>query len=270
MSAVRVVVFVFTTSLCLLLSACTSSVDKTPQTTTHPGSHRIYYIAAEETDWNYAPEGTNLIYGRPFTDDEKTYTVQSASTIGSVYKKALYIEYTDSSFTIKKPRPADEAYLGFLGPVIRAEVGDTIDVFFKNNLTMSASMHPHGVEYAKSSEGAATNDSTDGAGASIAPGERWHYVWTVPERSGPGPNDPSSIIWAYHSHVTHEDLFAGLIGAIIITKHNSATTDAKPKDVDKEFITMFMVMDENQSPYLDENTTRFIPDPSQIDASTFE
>ena len=45
--------------------------------------------------------------------------------------KASYEEFTDSSFTTKKEKPE---YLGFLGPVIRAEDGDVIEVVFKNNV----------------------------------------------------------------------------------------------------------------------------------------
>ena len=41
----------------------------------------------------------------------------------------------DGSFTTKKPKPK---YLGFLGPIIRAEVGDVIEVVFKNNVSSMA------------------------------------------------------------------------------------------------------------------------------------
>lgn len=44
------------------------------------------------------------------------------------------MEYTDDTFISKKNRSADEAHLGFLGPVIRAEVGDEIKVLFKNKV----------------------------------------------------------------------------------------------------------------------------------------
>ena len=50
-------------------------------------------------------------------------------SIGGKYWKALYIEYKDQTFSTVKEK---EDHLGFLGPVIRAEVGDTIMVTFKN------------------------------------------------------------------------------------------------------------------------------------------
>ena len=52
-----------------------------------------------------------------------------------------------STFTALKKRAPEWEHLGMLGPLLRAEVGDTIQVFFKNHGTQSYSMHPHGVFY---------------------------------------------------------------------------------------------------------------------------
>lgn len=41
----------------------------------------------------------------------------------------------------------------FLGPVIKAEVGDTILVTFFNKASWPFSIQPHGVSYGKASEG---------------------------------------------------------------------------------------------------------------------
>ena len=58
-------------------------------------------------------------------------------------------------------QPADPS-LGYLGPTLRAKVGDTIKIVFKNMCGFTTSLHPHGVLYAKDSEGAAYNDGTSG------------------------------------------------------------------------------------------------------------
>ena len=51
----------------------------------------------------------------------------------------------------------------------RAEVGDVIRVHFVNRLSsLAVSMHPHGVAYRKSSEGAPYADGTSGARARSA------------------------------------------------------------------------------------------------------
>jgi len=34
----------------------------------------------------------------------------------------------------------------------------------------------------------------------VDPGDTFTYTWTVPERAGPLPNGPSSMVWLYHSH----------------------------------------------------------------------
>lgn len=70
--------------------------------------------------------------------------------IGSIYKKAVFKEYTDASYSRLSPRPD---WLGFLGPILRAEVDETIVVHLKNFATRNYSMHPHGVFYEKDTEG---------------------------------------------------------------------------------------------------------------------
>lgn len=67
--------------------------------------------------------------------DSAVFFAQGDDRIGGTYLKASYEEYADSSFTTKKDKPE---YLGFLGPVIRAEVGDVIEVVFKNNVRITA------------------------------------------------------------------------------------------------------------------------------------
>jgi FtsP/CotA-like multicopper oxidase with cupredoxin domain len=239
-------------------------------TPNYQGQTRTYYIAADEVKWNFAPTGINKMTGKSFADDDvaKVYTENGKDRIGSVYLKCLYQEYTDSTFTTQKPRTDNLQHLGILGPVIHAEVGDTIKVLFKNNCRIPASIHPHGVLYDKSSEGAVYNDGipdSDKLGESISTGGNYTYTWQVPERAGPGPHDPSSIVWMYHSHVDEvSDTYAGLVGPIIITRHGEANTDGTPKGVDQEFVTMFSIFDESRSPYFDYNIQTFAQDPSSV------
>jgi hypothetical protein len=80
-----------------------------------------------------------------FTENDPT------KTIGREYNKVLYRECTDPSCSATKDHPA---YLGVLGPVIRAEVGDTLYIHFTNRASRRYSVHPHGVFYLKNSEGA--------------------------------------------------------------------------------------------------------------------
>jgi len=235
----------------------------------YQGKTRTYYIAADEVKWDYAPTGINQFTGKPFDDHDKLYIENTKDRIGKVYLKAQYREYTDDTFSTLKPIPDRWKHLGILGPVIHAEVGDTIKVVFKNNARFPYSIHPHGVFYEKSSEGASYNDGTisdtDKNGGAVPPGGNYTYIWQVPERAGPGPHDPSSIVWMYHSHADEvSDTYAGLVGPIIITRHGEANPDGTPKDVDQEFVTMFTIFDESRSPYLDYNVKTFPQNSSSV------
>ena len=213
---------------------------------------RVHYIAADAILWDYAPSyPDNLITGAPFTEEESVWLTEGDGRIGRRYFKAVYREYTDGTFTMLKPRAPEDQALGILGPILRAEVGDTLTVVFQNNLSIPAGIHPHGVLYEKASEGAhyAVEDPAGPShhggpetGAHVAPlGGRYVYRWDVPERAGPGPADPDSVAWLYHAH-DHEgqDIYAGLVGAIVVTRAGRAAPDGRPKDVDRELFALFM------------------------------
>lgn len=230
-----------------------------------PKTH-TYYIAADEVEWDYAPSNMNKMMGMKFEGYPLTFVEQGPHRIGKVYRKAIYREYTDETFSHLKPRPPEWEHAGILGPIIRAEVGDTIKVLFKNNATRPYNLHPHGVFYNKDSEGSMYDDGTSGADKAddaVPPGLTHLYTWQVPERAGPGPDDPSSVVWLYHSH-GGRDIESGLIGAIIITRRGMAGPNGKPKDVDREFVSLFMFFDENTSWYIDHNIQTYTGDPKGV------
>jgi hypothetical protein len=117
------------------------------------------------------------------------------------------------------------------------------------------------VFYDKANEGAPYADDTSGpdkADDAVAPGATHVYRWAVPARAGPGPSDPSSIVWPYHSHVNSPaDSNAGLIGAIVVSAAGQARADGRARDIDREYVVLFAVMDENDSLYRDANIARF-------------
>ena len=235
----------------------------------HPGAGvghyqpriRTYFLAADEVRWNYAPAGRNQLTGRPFDDTAATFVRRGPQRIGSTYLKSLYREYTDASFRTLKPRPPQWRHLGMLGPVIRGVVGDQLQIVFKNNLDRPVSIHVHGIRYDKASEGANYADNTDGprpVDGAVPPGQVHTYTYSVPERAGPGPMDPSSVMWMYHSHTDEVgDDYAGLVGPLIITRADQARPDGTPADVDRELVAQFQVSNENQSPYLQRNLRTF-------------
>jgi hypothetical protein len=192
---------------------------------------REYYIAAEDVTWDYAPSGKDLMHVRKIPDPWGKQTQ---------WRKTRYIEYTDATFSVRKPQPE---WLGILGPVIRAEVDDTVIVHFLNRSARPHSVHPHGLRYDKDNEGA--HYLPAGQGAAVPPGGSYTYRWLADKSSGPGADGPSSTVWWYHSHVEAEqEINAGLMGPIIVTAAGKADAAGKPKDVDRELIVLFMIFDE--------------------------
>ncbi|KNB54286.1 hypothetical protein AC230_05635 [Streptomyces caatingaensis] len=221
---------------------------------------QVYYIAADPVTWDYVPQGRNLVSGKAFSAMEQVKARPGRNRLGSVYCKSQYREYTDGTFTKLVPRPGD-AYMGLLGPVIRAQVGDTIKVVFRNNTAFMASIHPHAVFYSRGDEGVAFNDGGSGSdGGVVPPGGTHTYVWQVPERAGPGPGDPSSLGWLYHDHSTGMGVpgtNSGLVGPMVITRRGAAGRHTVPRDVDREVFALFCQFDEGRSPYLKENIRRY-------------
>ena len=239
------------------------------------GVVREVFVQAEEVDWDYAPLngstcgpafGTSAEPWLPFEPGSPLFAAGNGTlSLGRKIKKAMFVKYQDSSYSIRTPRDPSEAYLGILGPTLRANVGDTIIIHYRNQLSSSpTSMHPHGVFYLKGSEGAPYRDGThamvDTGDDLVPPGGSWRYVWHVPERAGPGKNDIStSIMWMYHSHA-HEsmDTNAGLFGAIIIyPRPSNLTSDLaalnRPSDVNKEVVLFLSNMEESDSIFTQAN-----------------
>lgn len=235
------------------------------------GVTRSYYIAADEVAWDFAPGGVNQITGEPFGDDEAFWALPGPQRIGSVYKKAIYREYTDDTFSQLKPRDPQWEHLGILGPLVRANVGDVIRIVFRNNAAFPASVHPHGVFYDKDSEGALYEDGTEGADKaddSVPPGGTHEYTWEVPARAGPGPDDVSSMLWMYHSHTDEvRDVNAGLMGPMLIGTEGQSNADLTPTDVDREFIISFFEFIEVESHYIEENIQTYMTEPETVTLS---
>jgi len=207
----------------------------------HAGETREYWIAAEKVVWNYAPSGKNLIRSK-----------MGLNVWGKhlEYRKYRYIQYTDARYSKKVAQPK---WMGILGPQIRAEEGDTIKVHFYNKADKPLSMHPHGVFYTAENEGADMKNE----GAMVKPNSKYTYTWEADYDSAPGPTDPSSIVWLYHSHVDSvTEIYDGLIGSIVITKKGMARSkhDPRPKDVDAAFTTMYMIFNENDREIIGEVT----------------
>ncbi|XP_032201865.1 ceruloplasmin isoform X3 [Mustela erminea] len=223
-----------------------------------------YYIGIIETTWDYASDSEKKLIS---VDKEHSdvYLQNGPNRIGRIYKKALYLQYTDKTFTTVLEKPI---WLGFLGPIIKAETGDNVYVHLKNFASRPYTFHPHGITYRKEHEGAIYPDNTTDfhkADDKVYPGELYTYVLDATEDQSPGEEDSNCVTRIYHSHIdAPKDIASGLIGPLIICKKDSLDNE-KEKNIDQEFVVMFSVVDENLSWYLDDNIKNYCSEPEKVD-----
>ncbi|HTK09332.1 MAG TPA: multicopper oxidase domain-containing protein [Ktedonobacteraceae bacterium] len=147
------------------------------------GQVREYWIQADSFYHNLMPSGIDQMSGLHYQPNESSYWA-----IG-------YRAYTSDW---KKPLAGDSnigANAGIPGPVIRANVGDTIRVHFRNNDTyykFMHSMHPHGVLYTPANDGAWTAQAATKPGTALKVGETFTYEWKAVASSVGS--------WPYHDH----------------------------------------------------------------------
>lgn len=219
---------------------------------------RIYYIMAEEIEWDYCPDRSwELEWHNQSEKDSYGHIFLSNKDglLGSRYKKAVFREYTDGTFRVQRPRTGSEEHLGILGPLIRGEVGDILTVVFKNNASRPYSVHAHGVL-----------ESSTGWPLAAEPGEVLTYQWNIPERSGPGVNDSACVSWIYYSAVDPiKDMYSGLVGPLAICRKGILEPYGGRRDMNREFALLFLIFDENKSWYLEENVETYgSQDPGRV------
>ena len=115
------------------------------------------------------------------------------------------------------------------GPVLEANVGDTLVVNFQNRLPVPVTMHPHGVFYRPEMDGAYKGKYTD-PGGFVKPGKTFQYVWDA--------RADSVGVWPYHDHGPMDAIavFKGLFGALHIRD------PAKPKPDVEHYIFLHSLL----------------------------
>uniref|UniRef100_A0A8C6J4Q0 Uncharacterized protein n=1 Tax=Melopsittacus undulatus TaxID=13146 RepID=A0A8C6J4Q0_MELUD len=222
-----------------------------------------YFIAAEEVTWDYAPNIPDSL--------DRHYKAQHldnfSNLIGKKYKKAIFRQYTDASFTkrLENPRPKET---GILGPVIRAQLHDNVKVVFKNKASRPYSIYFHGVTLSKNAEGAnypldPTSNDTQRRG--IEPGNTYTYEWKIAKTDQPTAQDAQCITRLYHSAVDIEkDIASGLIGPLLICKSEALNQKGVQKKADGEQQAMFAVFNENKSWYIEDNIKDYCSNPANV------
>jgi manganese oxidase len=183
------------------------------------GKTRQYWIQVDSFEHNLVPTGTDQMMGMTFKPCDSSFWALG------------YRAYTPEW---GQPLPADNNVgpnRGIPGPVIRAEVGDTLLVHFRNNDThyrWPHSMHPHGVLYDPNSDGDFVASQPGKPGTAVGPGESYTYMWKAL---------PSSVgTWPYHDHAAAQSLTdagpvmelnaeLGMFGIIAVTDRHTVAVD---------------------------------------------
>ncbi|NXP50069.1 HPHL1 protein, partial [Heliornis fulica] len=149
------------------------------------GSMRLYYIAAEEVEWDYASNKSSAPNIYNISSFEERY--------GLVLLIFCLFIILQLWACFPEPRRRSDRFKIQEGPLLHAEVGDSVLIVFKNKASRPYSISAHGIEEVGCEEQPETPITL--------PGEINTYRWNVPERSGPGKTDPNCITWVYYSTV---------------------------------------------------------------------
>ncbi|ETE61422.1 Coagulation factor VIII, partial [Ophiophagus hannah] len=217
------------------------------------GKIRPYYIAAVEVTWDYGGSIPS-----PYLRDNDPRT--SWRKLSRSYKKVVFQEYFDSSFTRQIVRGELDEHLGILGPFIRGQVEDTIVVTFKNMASRPYSFHSNLLPYEGSQE-----DGEYRRPEAVQPNQVRQYSLKVLPEMAPSTNEFDCKAWAYFSSVNLEkDLHSGLIGPLIICQSGVLRTTHARQLAIQEFSLLFTIFDETKSWYFAENFERSCPSPCRI------
>ncbi|XP_039573365.1 coagulation factor VIII isoform X3 [Passer montanus] len=212
------------------------------------GEIRQYFIAAVEVMWEYGDQ-------RPQHFLKAMDPRRSRGKHSWQYRKVVFREYLDDSFTQPVQRRELDEHLGILGPYIRAEVQDVIMVTFKNLASRPFSFHSTLTAY----------EGTTQQGEVVQPGGQQKYSWKVLPQMAPTTQEFDCKAWAYFSNVDLEkDLHSGLIGPLIICNHGVLSYASRRQLAVQEFSLLFTIFDETKSWYFPENVDRNCRPPCRL------
>ncbi|KAG7464564.1 hypothetical protein MATL_G00166880 [Megalops atlanticus] len=217
-----------------------------------------HYIAIEEIAWDYAPE-----LSERDRELSSQYLRQGPQRIGKVYKKAVYVEYTDRSFTQRA-----SVGRGMMGPVLRGEVEDRFEIVLMNRASRPFNIYPNGLTSIQPLVSKAALKGRDLRNVAVQPNETFAYLWKITQEDGPTKTDPRCLTRIYQSTIDPvRDLASGLMGPLVVCYRKTLDKRGNVLMSDEEKYLMFAVFDENKSWYINENIQKYIEKPSSVDPS---
>ena len=157
-----------------------------------------YWLRAEAVRWNIVPKGRDQMLGE------------------RVKGKTKFSAYAYRAYSPGFAQPLGPATIP--GPLIEAEVGQTVVVNFQNGLGTPVTIHPHGIFYGEEMDGAYKGRFTD-PGGFVQSGQTFQYVW----EARPG----TAGFWHYHDHGPMDPLpvYKGLHGPLLIREAGAPRPD---------------------------------------------
>ncbi|KAK7922408.1 hypothetical protein WMY93_009310 [Mugilogobius chulae] len=203
-----------------------------------------HFIAAEEIIWNYAPHLKH-------TDREmqSAYLPEVPHHLEYKYKKVVYVEYSDQSFT-KRVSPPNT----LLGPLLKGKVKDQFYITFKNLASRPFNIYPNGLTKIYPLKKNTNEAKKDLRTMGVPPNSTFEYIWRLTAEDGPLEEDPQCLTQLYQSTMSPErDIATGLVGTLLICKHDAFDTKGRLLSPDREINLIFAVFDENRSWCFEEN-----------------
>eukprot|EP00163_Fabomonas_tropica_P025344 TRINITY_DN4376_c0_g1_i3.p1 TRINITY_DN4376_c0_g1~~TRINITY_DN4376_c0_g1_i3.p1 ORF type:complete len:798 (-),score=201.74 TRINITY_DN4376_c0_g1_i3:2315-4708(-) len=217
------------------------------------GVTRDYFLQVATVNWDYVPNGVYACSkpaSKSVLDGFAKYINSANDRVGRVYSKSRFTAYTDASFASPISLDSD---LGLAGPILRAEVGDTVRVTVRNTSPYTIGLNVQGALVDKANEGRVYFDGSS-TGSTIAPGATATVVWKIPDRAGPRSTDASSLMWVYHGDTASASgVHTGLFGPLLVYRQGTLGSNNLPTGIDKEYVRIMTVIDENRSDYASTN-----------------
>ncbi len=124
---------------------------------------------------------------------------------GHVKAIAYFALAADDALVQERRRPLEPL-------VLRVAVGACVEISLTNLLDRPASLHPHLVRFFADSDGAFAGRNAD---STVPPGGTRLYRWFAEREQ----------VSFFHTHASHEDVEAGLFGALVVEPPGSAFLD---------------------------------------------
>jgi plastocyanin len=208
---------------------------------------REYWLQADSFWHNAVPNGTDHMMNVDYPANQVSFWAIGFRAYTPAWRTPLHGDTETGANT------------GIPGPTIRAEVGDTVRIHFRNNdshYKFPHSLHAHGLRYAAESDGAYIATEPHRPGTAVTYGHTYTYEYTVP---------PSSVgTWPYHDHSVAQEIKKPASGTRSSVGNNAtpgiaignssammelnaqlgllgviAVTDRNTQLVDKEFVLVF-------------------------------